>query len=193
MDDHDDDRPFAPAPLGPVASSMAGAYDRVASAAEDRRRFLVAVERWARARGLWTDNGNLAATWEDGGLITAPLVEMSEYGAMLRASARAPVSVTLSVETITRDWVYWLRTALGARPATTGDAAFDQRFALRSSDARATQHLLGDGARAALLATDARCALTYARGELELRLEAPRLTGAHILRAIEALAAILGR
>jgi hypothetical protein len=191
MDDQDDDRPFAPPPLSPVASSMVGGYDRIAIQAEDRRRFLVAVERWARARGLWTDNGSLAATWPDRGLVTVPLGEMSEYGAMLRASALAPTSLTLSAETITRDWVYWLRTQLGERPPTTGDAAFDERFTLRTSDARATPRLLSDGVRAALLAMDARCALTYARGEIELRLETRRLNGAHVLRAVEAVAAIM--
>lgn len=173
-----------------LAGLAGGEHARLGVEADTKRRFRLAIEHWARARGLWADDGSIAATSEDGCTVTAALFEMTENIAVVKGTAHAPASVTLTAETTVRSWMNSLVAKLGSKPPTTGDVPFDERFTVRTSDEAAMRQLLDDGARAALLAMDGWCSVKYTEGRIELRLDTPRLAGAHLLQAIEIVAAI---
>jgi hypothetical protein len=187
--DDDDDEPFA---LGSdltagLAGIAGGEHARLGMEADRKRRFRAKVEAWASKRGLSLVEGALVATTEDA-TISIALFELTEETAVVRGAAIAPAPVSMNAEPMARSWVADLRARFRKKSATTGDAAFDQSFYVRTSDEAALQQLLGEDVRAGLLAMDAWCSVAYAEGRIELRLDSPRLAGAHLLRAIDVAA-----
>jgi hypothetical protein len=185
----DDDQPFA---LGSdltagLAGMAGGEHARLGMEADRKRRFRAKVEDWANGRGLSVVEGALVATTEDATL-TIALFELTEETAVVRGTAAAPAPVSLTAEPTARGWLADVRARLRKKSATTGDVTFDQSFYVRTSDEPALQQLLGEDVRAGLLAMDAWCSVTYAEGRIELRLDSPRLAGAHLLRAIDVAA-----
>lgn len=188
----DDDAPFAhPSSFASGLAQIAGGeHARLGVEADQKRRFRLTLETWARAHDLWSADGQIVATSSEGTVVTAALYDFTEETAVLRGAAAAPATASFTLEPVDRSLTGRLRGAFGKKPAQTGDAAFDARFELRTSDEVAMRQLLTDEARAELLALDAWCKLTYADGRIELRLDTPRLAGVHVLGAIDVIETI---
>jgi hypothetical protein len=189
----DDDEPFGSGSsmgLAAFAAVAGGEHARLGVEADDTRRFRLAIERWARNRGIWGPEGGVVATAEDGTVVTATLAEMTVNVAVVRATARAPAATTFSVETTSRSWTDRLRARFASKPATTGDDHFDAWFTVRAADAETMRALVDDHFRAALLELRGWCRVTYTEGRIELRLDVEHLAGAHLLHAIEAALAL---
>jgi hypothetical protein len=192
MTEIDDDAPFASASsfASGLAQLAGGEHARLGVEADQKRRFRLSVETWARAHDLWSLEGQIVATTTEGTVVTAALFDMTEETAVLRGAASAPATASFSVEPLDPAWTSRLRAAFGKKPSKTQDAAFDARFEVRTSDEVAMRQLLGEEARAELLALDAWCKVTYADGRIELRLDTPRLAGVHLLGAIDIIETI---
>ena len=187
----DDDEPFAlGSALGAELAGLAGGeHARLGMEADRKRRFKLKVEGWASKRGLAVVDGAIVATMDDA-KVTLALYEMTEETAVVRATAPAAARLSISAEPVTQSWTSGLLGRFKKRSAPTGDAAFDALFYVRTSDDAALQQVFSDDVRAGLLAMDAWCSVTYADGRIELRLDSPRLAGAHVRRAIEVVGAM---
>lgn len=188
----DDDAPFAhPSSFASGLAQLAGGeHARLGVEADQKRRFRLTLETWARAHDLWSVDGQIVATSAEGTVVTAALFDITEETAVLRGAAAAPATASFTVEPVDRSLTSRLRGVFGKKPSQTGDAAFDERFEVRTSDDAAMRQLLSDEARAELLALDAWCKITYADGRIELRLDTPRLAGVHLLGAIDVIETI---
>jgi hypothetical protein len=192
MTEIDDDAPFASASAyaSGLAQLAGGEHARLGVEAEQKRRFRLTVETWARAHDLWSLEGQIVATSTEGTVVTAALFDMTEETAVLRGAAAAPATASFTVEPVKRSLASRLRAAFGKKPSKTEDAAFDARFEVHTSDEAAMRQLLGDEAREELLALDVWCKVTYADGRIELRLDTPRLAGVHLLGGIDIIETI---
>jgi hypothetical protein len=189
----DDDAPFSAAAafasgLSGLAHLAGGEHARLGVEADHTRRFRLAVETWARARGLWSIDGQIKARTEDGIDVTAALFDMTEETAVLRSVAPAPIAATLVVEPKRHSLSGMLAKAFGRRPKATNDPSFDERFDVHASDDAAVRTLVCDNVRTELLAFEPWCKVRYADGDIEVRLDTPRLAGVHLLRAIKIIA-----
>ena len=187
----DDDEPFAlGSNLGSELAGLAGGeHARLGMEADRKRRFKLKVEGWANKRGFAMVEGAIVATIDDAEVRIA-LFEMTEETAVVRATAPAPARVSISAEPVTQSWTSSLFGRFKKKSAITGDAEFDAGFYVKTSDEAALQQILGEDARGGLVAMDAWCSVTYTEGRIELRLDSPRLSGAHVRRAIGVVGAM---
>lgn len=191
----DDDAPFAAE--GAHASELRRVEtwarsrepEALSVAAEYTRRFRLQVETWARRRGLWLPQGAVGAKVDDVD-VTAALYEMTEETAVVRAAALAVARVSIVAQPAERTWTASVLARFRKKSASTGHEAFDEAFDVQTSDETAMRQLLDEEVRSALLEVDAWCRVTYADGAIELRLDSPRLSGAHLVRALDVVAAM---
>jgi hypothetical protein len=157
---------------------------------EQRRALLDSVEAWALRRECLIDDGIIVGEIDGVGVRIA-LYDVSDALAVVRAEARLPLDARVVVEP--RTLAQGLRERF-SKPFLVGDPAFDETWHIETSDADAARVVLDETCRDAIgaLATIAWCRTLYARGHIEIRLDAENLAGRHLRLAMQ-LAIALGR
>lgn len=180
-----DEIPFAPddgvmRAFFEVASGP-GTARSMAAEAEYRTTIQKNACEWAERRGFVVDASNITCT-EESVTVSVPLQELFEGMALLRATARLPIPASLIVQPKT--WLQRHR-VFGIRPPVLVDDEFERRWLLDVSDGDAVRRILDERCRAALCAGTAWHRLSYREGEIEVRVDADPLTGAHLLEGID--------
>jgi hypothetical protein len=182
--------PFSPSPVpgsAQIALTPIG-MNRVRN--EEKRALHQSVEAWARRQGYVVDDSIVVAEVE-GVRTTIALYEITEALAVVRATARMPVDVSVLVEPRT------LKHDLGDRlskPFRVGDPELDRAWHIETDNADLARVVLDDTCRSAIQALGAVAwsRTLYERGRIEIRLDAEGLAGGHVALAIQ-LAVGLGR
>lgn len=188
----DDDAPFS---MGSgagadLARAAGGQLAGQGMDAETQRAFRLRVRTWAQARGFVVRESELV-TKIDEVVVEIRLYEMTAETAVVRASAQVPAGISFRFEPTRKSWTDAIRRRLGAKKPTV-EASFDEKYDLRTDEEDATRQILGDGALEALAEIEAWCRVVYDAGKIEVRLDAPKLAGRHLLRARD-LAVALAR
>lgn len=194
LDEDDDPLDLVPfdARSAEIAAELqltSAAWNRVHNA--QRRALLDAVEAWALRRECIVDDGIVVGEM-DGVRVRLALYDVSDALAVVRAEARLPLDVRVVVEP--RTLTQGLRERF-SKPFLVGDPDFDTTWHVETTDEDAARVVLDETCRVAIddLAAIAWCRTLYDRGHIEIRLDAERLAGRHLRRAVQLAVAVGGR
>jgi hypothetical protein len=170
-----------------AALVVGGVITSQSSEADARKALQANFLTWAAERGFVREGSHLART-TDGVRVLVPLYEVSPETALVQAStARQPVRLSMTIGPVT--WSHRLAGKLGVGRRLTEDPVFDAAWHVAASDAGLARQLVDARARAALDGAAGTTA-TYRDGAIEVRVGAPRLSGAHVLRGVEIAVAL---
>ena len=180
-----DQRPFEPGEAT-LLPHFGGGREYSKDATE---RMRVRAVEWATARGLSVVESELTVEL-DGIVARVPFWKMVPGTALVRASASMPLDLAITLEP--SSWTHRLRVELGGAALETGDAAFDDRWRVETTDVDLARRLLDHERRQTLLAVPCWCRVTYRNGDVDVLLDAPDLSGDHLLAGVEAAVQLAG-
>jgi len=140
------------------------------------------TEHWANARAF-TIADSMITHSADGVTALVPLYAITEGTAVVRGTAAQAVGMSLEIEP--KRWTHRLRARFGAKAIETGDASFDRGWHIGASDESAAHQVIDEELIETLRDAGCWCRAVYDGGKIEVRLDAERLAGTHILSGIE--------
>lgn len=179
-DDEAFDTSVAPPPLSGQADVNRA---RVQARQQMRDRFA----RWGRTKGFRIEDTAVVQVVES----VEVTIELSRAIAeMCRLHATALWPKPLHAQVRPRSWTDWFAARFGGR-YVTADHVFDDHWAVEADDRDLAGRLLDTRVRSALSNQPIWCTMSYADGQIELRLDSgdDRLTGAHLLAGTEIVVA----